>query len=175
MTTAYNVTVTDDSTNPPTLNVANPINPILRPDSTGAPVIASHHPERIYVPAHGRLRTTPDRTTAAVTVTHRTAHFTCVPCTTLTTEKIRATNGTTTTTDGSKAITVPISNTRLANHLRHSAVGAEAINSSGNSSSMSAWPTNMRDKWTIHGNVAYINNAPHRPDEMAAYGNGTAA
>jgi hypothetical protein len=33
----------------------------------------------------------------------------------------------------------------------------------------------MRDKCTIQGNVAYINKAPHRPDEMAAYGNGTAA
>ena len=33
----------------------------------------------------------------------------------------------------------------------------------------------MRDKCTIHGNVAYSNRAPHRPDEMAAYGNGTAA
>ena len=138
MTTAYNVTVTDDNTNPPTLNVANPIRPTLRPDSTGAPVIASHQPERMYVPAHGRLRTTPDTTTAAVITAHRIAHFTCVPCTTLTTVKMRATNGTTTTTDGSNAITVPISNTKHANHLRHSAGGATAISSSGNSSSMSA-------------------------------------
>ena len=175
ITTAYNVTVADDNTNPPTLNVANPTRPILRPDSTGAPVIASHHPERMYVPAHGRLRTTPDTMTAAVTTTQRAAHLTFVPCTTLTTVKIIVTSGTIRTTDGSKAITVPTNSTRHANHLRHSAVGATAINSSDNSSSRSAWPTNMRNKCTIHGNVAYINNAPHRPDDIAAYGKGTAA
>ena len=33
----------------------------------------------------------------------------------------------------------------------------------------------MRAKCTIHGNVAYINNAPHLPEEIDAYGNGTAA
>ena len=77
-------------------------------------------------------------TTAAVIATHRTAHFTCVPCTTLTTVKMSATSGTITTIDGSNAITVPISNTKHANHLRHSAAGATAINSSDSSSSMSA-------------------------------------
>ena len=39
--------VTEDNTNPPTLNVAKSMRPTLRPDSTGAPVIASHHPERM--------------------------------------------------------------------------------------------------------------------------------
>ena len=167
--------MTDDNTKPPKLNVAKPKRPMFRPDSTGAPVIASHHPERMYVPAHGRLRTTPDTTTEAVTTTQRAAHFNCVPCTRLTTAKTSATSGTKRTTEGSNAMTTPINNTKHANHLRHNAAGATAINSSDNSSSMSACPTNMRNKCTIHGNVAYINSALHRPDEIAAYGNGTAA
>ena len=78
-TTPYNKIVTDESAKLPTSNCANPNNPRLRPDSTGAPVSASHHPERRYVADHGMFKAIAATTMPAVTPTHRRTHFPATP------------------------------------------------------------------------------------------------
>ena len=176
-TGATSSTATGPSRYSPTWNVASRPMPRERPPSTGAPVIASHQPDRAYPAAHGRLRTTAPMTTAAGTAAHRTDHWNLAPCSNVTVAHTAPSRTSVTRLPGSNAIITAQTRDAARNVRRHS-VGARSPKESSSTSdarSTGTCPTSRRRWCAAHGKSAYVTRPPQRPDAMEAHASGTAA
>ncbi|CAB4619025.1 unannotated protein [freshwater metagenome] len=138
ITAAYNAMLRMDSENPPTAKRTRFHNPMLRPESTGAPEIDSHQPCRIYVPAHGRFNATPEKIASEAIPNQRPAQRMLRPWASVVRPMTPAINGKTMTTAGSNAKLTAINNTSAANQRRHTAGSTKTIASLGRASLISA-------------------------------------